>query len=112
MDIQFEMEEQDGFGMGFVGLVQEVPVGHVRLYSRGEHVAELAAIWLADKEGEKLTIREFAEAFYGHLRNLGYTELWMQSEDMDGGDGLGFRLEERDNSGWYPKYYFRRELFI
>lgn len=96
--------------MGFAGIAEEATVGHVRIYRRGEHAAELAAIWLEDKEGGKLGIREFAEAFFAYLKELGYTELWMQSEDMDDGDHLGFCLEERDNSGWYPKYFFLRKL--
>mgnify|MGYP002510529249 CR=1 FL=1 len=110
MDILFEVEEQTELGVGFVGIAEDIPVGHVRIYRRGKHVAELAAIWLVDKEGGKPGIREFAEAFFAYLKEQGYTELWMQSEDMDEGDDFGFRLEERDNSGWYPKYLFLRKL--
>lgn len=110
MDILFEVEERTELGVGFVGIAEDVTMGHVRIYRRGEHVAELAAIWLVDREKGNLNLREFAETFFGYLKGQGYTEIWMQSEDMDGGDDLGFRLEERDNSGWYPKYFFRREL--
>ena len=110
MDIMFQVEEQTELGMGFVGIAEETPVGHVRIYRRGEQAAELAALWLVDKEGGKPGIREFAEAFFGYMKGLGYTELWMQSEDMDEGDDFGFRLEEWDNSGWYPKYSFLRKL--
>lgn len=110
MDILFEVEKQNQFGMELVGIAEEVPVGHVMLHYRGEHALELRAIWLEDKESENPGIQEFAEAFFRHLKNQGYTELWMVSEDMDDGDAFGFRLEERDNSGWYPKYYFHREL--
>ena len=110
MDILFQVEERTEFGMGFVGIAEGAPVGHVRVYCRGEHVAELAAIWLVDREKGNINLREFAESFFRYLKGQGYTEIWMQSEDMDDGDDLDFRLEERDNSGWYPKYFFLRKL--
>lgn len=110
MDILFEVEEQTEFGMGFLGIAEGVPVGHVRIYGCGEHVTEMTAIWLVDKKGGNISIREFAETFFGYLKGQGYKEVWMRSEDIDEGDDFGFRLEEWDNSGWYPKYLFRREL--
>lgn len=62
MDILFEIEEQNEFGlMRFAGIVGGIPVGHA----------------------------------------------W---EDMDSENDLGFRLEDWDISGWYPKYYYLKEL--
>ena len=110
MDILFEVEEQNKYGKSFVGIAEEVPVGHARIHYRGEHVAELTGIWLMDKESGKPSLEEFAEAFFRYLKNQGYTELWMESEYMDDGEALGFRLEDRDISGWYPKYISCREL--
>lgn len=110
MDIIFKAEEQNQSNISFTGIVRDIPVGHALILNRYEHVADLTAIWLVDKEKAKLSLREFAEAFCRHLKNQGYTELWLTSEDIDSGDALGLHLEDRDNAGWYPKYFFRREL--
>lgn len=111
MDILFEVEEQNQYDlMRFVGIVEGVPVGHVWLVYRSEHVAQLFEISLVDKEGGKLGLQEFAEAFFQYMKKQGCTELWINSENMDRMESLGFRLEEWDNSGWYPKYYFLRKL--
>ena len=80
MDILFEVEEQNEYGKSFVGIAEEVSVGHARIHYRGEHVAELTGIWLVDKEGGKIGLREFAEAFFQYLKKQGYAEHWLESE--------------------------------
>ncbi len=110
MDILFEMEGQKEFNIGYIGTVEGIPVGHALLFQRSEHVGQLFEISIEDKDDGKLSLQEFAEAFFRYLKTQGYTELWMDSRDMDRENPLGFQLEDWDNSGWYPKYYFRREL--
>lgn len=52
----------------------------------------------------------FLDAFCAFLKSLGYRELFLESPDMDLEDCPGFQLEDWDNSGWEPKYCFRRIL--
>ncbi len=110
MDILFKVEEQREYVTCYAGTVEGVPVGHALLFQRSEHVGQLFEISIVDKDGGKLSLQEFAEVFFRYLKTQGYTELWMDSGDMDSENSLGFQLEDWDNSGWYPKYYFCRRL--
>ena len=53
-----------------------------------------------------------AAAACAHLFHHGVKEIGFFTEDMEEGDlyakALGFELYDRDNSGWYPVYYYRK----
>lgn len=94
----------------FVGTVNSQIVGHAQLYDYTETVLGLYGLWLTERSKSQVDYTEFAEAFFSYLKSLGYTKLFMVTEDMEDGEKLSFQLEERDNSGWYPKYIYCRTL--
>ena len=85
-------------------------IGYGRLAHYKGRVTEVYDLWLTEEGKALIGLREFAEEFFAYLKKQGYEELCMISEDIDFGYQFGFSLEERDASGWYPKYEFRRKL--
>lgn len=110
MEILFSMAENEQSGLVFDGTVNGKVIGHAQMYPYEETVLGLDALWLTDGGKETVDYSEFAEAFFSHLKGLGYTKLFLVTEDMEFGEHLSFQLEERDNSGWYPKYIYCRIL--
>lgn len=96
--------------LAFVGIVNNEIAGYAQLYYRAGTILELCGLWLTDYGKSQLDYHAFAEAFFKHLKCLGYTKLYMETDDMEDGERLSFQLQERDNSGWHPKYIYYRIL--
>lgn len=92
------------------GSGEDLVIGYGRLAHYKGRITEVYDLWLTEEGKEVIGLREFAEEFFAYLKKQGYEELCMISEDIDFGQQFGFSLEERDASGWYPKYEFRRKL--
>ena len=114
MNIHFTITEQTEVMRTFEAAFMSGSTGSVVGYARVAHYdgrsPELCNIWLTETGQAFIDLPAFAETFFVYLKTQGYKELYMDSEDIDAGDQFGFSLESRDNSGWYPKYEFRRRI--
>ncbi len=110
MEILFSRAQHTASELLFDGAVNGKVIGHAQLYPYSETVLGLNGLWLTDSGKELLEYSKFAEAFFSYLKGLGYTKLFLITEDLEFGEKLSFQLEEWDNSGWYPKYIYIRTL--
>lgn len=110
MEIIFKEIRRDQYTVTYTGIVDGEEAGYVDLLHHSRPMLELTRLWLTKRGQEVTRKKEFLDAFCAYLKEQGHTELRLESEEDELESWWGFRLEERDNSGWYPKYSFRRKL--
>ena len=114
MHIEFiedtEENERLGGGDAYIAVADGVAVGKARVRHCYEAVWEIRWLYQTDEGKAKMDFAEYADAFFAFMKSKGCTEVIIENDEDELKFLPGFELYDRDNSGWYPRYYFRREL--